>query len=136
MRVAVVSLALAWGLVAGCDRGGKPQTFGAPLAAGPVVTLADLASKRAAYRNQTVTSAGEVTFVCQEKGCFMEVEDNGVSANVRVHDHAFSFPKGSAGRKARFTGRVTYLWEGKETDDQHLAESMIELDTIGAELRE
>ena len=108
--------------------------LGAPLE-GEVVTLRDLATRREALRGRTVTAEGTVTFVCQEKGCFMEVEDDGVDTNVRVRDHAFSVPKDAAGRRARFSGRVLYLWEGKDTDAAHLPRAMIEIDATGVELR-
>src|SRR6478609_11436726 len=96
----------------GC-RERKAVAFGDPMPTGPLVPLAKITKERAAYRGRAVASSGTVTFVCQEKGCWMEVEDEGVEANVRIHEHAFTFPKDAAGKKARFYGTVTFLYEGK-----------------------
>src|ERR1700722_5728309 len=67
----------------------------------PVVPLADIAKDPARYANTTVATTGQVTAVCQEMGCWMELRDDAGQAHVRMHGHQFFVPKTAAGHVAR-----------------------------------
>jgi hypothetical protein len=64
--------------------------------------------------------AGRITEVCQAKGCWLMLEEEGRSARVMMKDHAFSVPK-----DARGTAIVYGILSDKRVDEstaQHLAE--------------
>jgi hypothetical protein len=77
----------------------------------------------AAYLGKTVQVEGEVTQVCQNKGCWMELTDAERKTKVRVlaKDHSFSVPKGSTGRRAVALG-VLSAPELPEAEAAHYAE--------------
>jgi hypothetical protein len=86
----------------------------------PLVALADIAKNPAAYEGKTVATSGKVTAVCQEMGCWMQLEDATGQAHVRMHGHTFFVPKTAPGHLARVqatlvkpTGGATDCEEGK-----------------------
>jgi hypothetical protein len=116
---------------------GGAARFGAPIApAGEVVSLADIARNPGAYRGKTVVTTGTVNAVCQERGCWMELQDGSkaADANVRMHGHAFFMPKSSKGKKARVQGTVVLVKDGKECDEMESTGAKLELDATGVEL--
>lgn len=46
--------------------------------------------------------AGRITQVCQNKGCWVVLEENGETIRVMVKDHAFALPKDASGRAVAF----------------------------------
>ncbi len=109
--------------------------IGAPISA-PAVALADIAKSPAKYANQTVSTSGKVTAVCQERGCWMEISDASGLAHVRMHGHSFFVPKTSSGHNARV--QATVLTAPGESCEESPAPSgataKIELDATGVEL--
>jgi Domain of unknown function (DUF4920) len=101
-----------------------------------LVPLADIARSPTRYENQVVTTAGRVTSVCQEMGCWMEIQDESGQAHVRMHGHTFFVPKTAAGHIARVQAKVL-RGSGEQCDEspppQH-AVANIELDATGVEL--
>jgi hypothetical protein len=103
----------------------------------PVVALADIAKNPGAYANHVVTTTGRVTAVCQERGCWMELEDASGLAHVRMHGHQFFVPKTAAGHVARV--QATVLAAREECADSPppavgKALAKVELDATGVEL--
>ena len=66
-----------------------------------MVSLADIAKDPAKYKDQTFATTGKVTAVCQEMGCWMQLEDASGQAHVRMHGHHFFVPKTAPGHLAR-----------------------------------
>ena len=78
--------------------------FGAPLGDAPKVALADLVKDPAAWSGKTVRTAGVVSTVCQEKGCWMTLKSGAQSVRVTFKDYGFFVPKDSAGGAAVLEG--------------------------------
>jgi hypothetical protein len=111
--------------------------LGAPISASPLVPLADIAKNPGAYANRVVATTGKVTAVCQEMGCWMEIQDPAGQAHVRMHGHAFFVPRTASGHVARVQGTVV-TGPDPECDDEPpatgAAMAKVELDATGVEL--
>ena len=66
-----------------------------------------------------VLVSGRIGQVCQKKGCWMMLTDDGIGARVRFGDHAFTIPKASTGR-AIVLGKLRAV-ELSERDAKHMA---------------
>lgn len=100
-----------------------------------VVPLADIAREPGKYANRTVATTGTVTAVCQEMGCWMEIQDASGRAHVRMHGHSFFVPRTAAGHMARVQARVVRHRESCQESPAPQAETAkIELDATGVEL--
>jgi hypothetical protein len=95
---------------------GRPETFGEPFATDPAadVNIADVLAEPERFADQPLTVRGEVTAVCQRRGCWLEiagparVEAKGERAGCRVtsEHHDWLVPRDAAGSTARVRGRV------------------------------
>src|SRR5262249_24793716 len=99
--------------------------------------LADVAAHPARFANRTIATTGEVTAVCQEMGCWMELRNASRSAHVRMHGHAFFVPKTASGHIARV--QATVLAAPDEEGSDHppsaaKATAKVDLDATGVEL--
>lgn len=100
---------------------GTEGHFGSPFALADAQPLAQAVSSLDG--SATVQVSGEVTSVCQAKGCWMVIKDHetdDVMARVLMKDHAFSVPMDGTGKKALVEGELTQktLSEGQV---KHLA---------------
>lgn len=109
-------------------------TFGAPITATTTVALADIAKSPKSFKGKTLVTTGTVRAVCQEQGCWMEIADAALGANVRMHGHTFFVPKTSAGKKARVQGTVMLVKDGKECEEMNATGAQLQLDATGIEL--
>jgi len=151
MRSATLSLGALAVLAACFHRGEASSASGSPpaspakgtLAIGeritePVVALADIALSPASYANGVIATRGEVTAVCQEMGCWMELRDASGQAHVRMHGHSFFVPRSAAGHMARVQATVlarpadTECEEGAAAPGRPVAR--VDLDATGVEL--
>jgi len=113
--------------------------IGAPISA-PSVALADIAKNPGSYANKTVTTSGKVTSVCQEMGCWMEIQDTSGQAHIRMHGHSFFVPKTAAGHLARVQATVLSQPDESCTDSPAPspppggAVAKVQLDATGIEL--
>ncbi len=71
------------------------------------------------FTSDAVFVSGRIGQVCQKKGCWMMLTDEGVGARVRFGDHAFAIPKDSTG-KALVLGTLRAI-EMSEGDAKHMA---------------
>jgi hypothetical protein len=105
----------------------------------PLVSLSDIAKDPAKYKGQTVATSGKVTAVCQEMGCWMQLEDASGQAHVRMHGHHFFVPKTAPGHLARVQATLvpangaTACAEGNACEDGKPA-AQLELDATGVEI--
>jgi hypothetical protein len=100
-----------------------------------IVPLADIARSPAQYENRVVATTGKVTAVCQQMGCWMEIEDASGQAHVRMHGHTFFVPKTAAGHIARVQARVVRDQEAcEDSPPPQRAVAKVELDATGVEL--
>jgi hypothetical protein len=109
-------------------------TFGAPVTAGATVALDDLVRSPGAYRGKSIVTAGIVSRVCQERGCWLALKDGNTDAVVRMHGHSFFVPTTSSGKHARVQGTVMLMKDGKECDEMEAENAKLELDATGVEL--
>jgi hypothetical protein len=150
MRAALLVLSIGIGL--GCSRGGDPTLHPAPVPSttggpngtlllgerisSPIVPLAEIAAHPARFQNRVVATTGTVTAVCQERGCWMEIQDASGDAHVRMHGHTFFVPKTSSGHVARVQATVLSApgEECAESPPPGKTVARIELDATGVEL--
>src|SRR5438552_2988310 len=57
--------------------------LGEPITATTTVALSDVAKSPAAFKGKTIATTGTVTSVCQERGCWMAIQDADGNATVR-----------------------------------------------------
>ena len=109
-------------------------TFGASIGPAPTVALADIVKAPASYKGQSVVTAGTVSRVCQERGCWLALKDGDGNAVVRMHGHSFFVPTTSAGKHARVRGQVMLMKDGRECDEMEAQNASVEIDATGVEL--
>jgi hypothetical protein len=99
---------------------GDPAAYGKPLPTGRTTPISQAIGDFDAHAGKPARFSGRITQVCQAKGCWMVLEDDGRSARVMFGDHAFAIPKDSAGqaevhgvlsRKALTPAQATHLQE-------------------------
>ena len=106
-------------------------TFGAKIdSSAQKIALAD-ATK---HKGEKVVTEGQVTRVCQERGCWLALKDSETDAMVRMHGHSFFVPTTSSGKHARVAGTVMLMKDGKECDEMEAANAQLEIDATGVEL--
>jgi len=153
MRCIVLALALVCSV--GCSRTGEPSPAPAPSPAAasvpkgtlllgerissPIVPLAEIASHPADFQNRVIATAGKVTAVCQEQGCWMEIGDTSGQAHIRMHGHSFFVPKTASGHLARVQATVLsapaeHCADQPDPPAASKATARIELDATGVEL--
>ena len=71
--------------------------YGKPLPAGDTVPVSEAIADFAAHADRPQRFSGRITEVCQAKGCWMMLEDDGKVARVMFGNHDFYVPKDSAG---------------------------------------
>lgn len=124
-------------LAKGAEPGPKPaeiQRFGAPIQAATLVSLGDVAKSPASFNGKTILTNGTVRAVCQERGCWMEITDKDLNANVRMHGHSFFVPKNATGKQARVQGTIVLVKDGKACEEMAATGAQLELDATGIEL--
>jgi uncharacterized cupin superfamily protein len=77
---------------------GDPASYGKPLPEGASTPIAQAIAGFDAHAGKPARFSGRITQVCQAKGCWMVLEDDGQTARVMFGDHAFFLPKDTAGR--------------------------------------
>jgi hypothetical protein len=76
---------------------GDPASYGKPLPTGGTTPISKAIGDFDAHAGKPARFSGRITQVCQAKGCWMVLEDDGRSARVMFGDHAFAIPKDSTG---------------------------------------
>ena len=72
--------------------------YGDPMPEGKAIAIAAAAADPAAYTTgEPAKFSGRITQVCQKKGCWVVLEQDGASARVMAKDHGFEVPKDSSG---------------------------------------
>ncbi len=112
--------------------------LGAPIGAGPIISLTNIATDTTKYARTTVKTEGRVTAVCQAMGCWMEIADAKGEAHVRMNGHSFFIPKTASGRRAIVEATVLPRPDNGACE-QEAAQATgkvvkVELDATGVEL--
>lgn len=82
----------------------EAKVYGQTDFAAPAVTLTQVLNDFEAYKNQPVTIEAQVQQVCEQKGCWIRVEDKNVSVRAIMKGHAFSVPKEFKNKRVKMTG--------------------------------
>ena len=106
----------------------RAASFGQALPNSEAKPLA--AALAAPESEQTQLLAGRITEVCQKQGCWAVLEDQGQSARLMMHDHAFFLPKDYRG-PARVYGRLSKHELSAEAV-QHLAAESSSADSVAS----
>ncbi len=105
----------------------------------PLVSLSDVAAHPGQYESRVIARRPrKVTAVCQEMGCWMEMQDASGRAHVRMHGHSFFVPKTASGHVARVQAKVIKgsdeECDEKESTSAWQGLAKVELDATGVEL--
>lgn len=73
------------------------------------VSVAEILESPETYKGEKVMIEGEISEVCQKKGCWIKVKDlkSGNEIQVKVEDDVIVFPKDGKGRKVRAEGTIS-----------------------------
>ncbi|HRI51095.1 MAG TPA: DUF4920 domain-containing protein, partial [Pseudomonadota bacterium] len=80
----------------------------APLSAAPALTAQAVLADPKQYDDKDIKLTGQVSGVCQNKGCWMTIgtgEPGAASIRVRFKDYAFFVPRDCIGKTAVVEGR-------------------------------
>jgi hypothetical protein len=104
---------------------------GAELGNSPLVAVRDVLEDFERFSGETVIVEGEVSEVCQMKGCWMALVPQGSSAKIRVtfKDYGFFVPKDARGCTARIEGAFNRRVLSKDEAD-HLEGEGVKLDRL------
>lgn len=76
--------------------------YGEPMPAGDTIAIADAAANPEAHAGKAQRFTGRITQVCQKKGCWVVLEQDGQSARVMAKDHGFAVPKDASGQAVAY----------------------------------
>ena len=119
---------------AGLAHAGEPARFGKPLPDTAAVPVSEAVAAFDQHAGKEQRYSGRITQVCQAKGCWIVLEDNGQTARVMFKDHAFLIPTDSSGhaevvgvlsRKELTPEQVEHLREDSKALDVPLVEYRI-----------
>jgi hypothetical protein len=111
IRLSLLLLLAALPLLVGCSA--QPEAlpqgddFGAGLTLVRPTPLAEIMRDPARFAGETLLIHGQVTEVCQKKGCWAVIRDGDEHVRVRFKDYGFFLPKDCVGAKAYAQGSVS-----------------------------
>jgi len=119
---------------------GEARTFGKPLQGLKPTPLAEVLAKP--EQGRTVRLEGKIAAVCQNKGCWMEIQQGTSSVHVTFEGYSFFLPKDAAGRDAVLEGKVIVKARARDEVDHLVAEgagesasARVSIEASGVELR-
>ncbi len=74
------------------------RLFGSAMPEGNALPLAQALTDPASFGEPARKFSGRVTEVCQKKGCWLMLEDDGRAARVMIQDHGFAIPVDASGQ--------------------------------------
>lgn len=83
--------------------------FGEPMPGGEALTLKTAVSELVPGEPVTAKVSGQITKVCQKKGCFMILVDGDTYARITFKDYGFFVPMDSAGHGAVVHGELSEM---------------------------
>jgi hypothetical protein len=109
----LIALLLLLGCAARDDSLPQGEDFGAGVTLEEATPLAEIVGDPARFADDTVLIRGEVTEVCQKKGCWAMIRAGDAQVQMRFKDYGFFLPKDCVGAEAYAEGSVSA--EGKFT---------------------
>ena len=95
MRIPAAAFLLA--LVAATTSAGEPAVYGVRFDDGDAIPVSEAIARFEETAGGPRRFSGRIAEVCQAKGCWMMLEDNGQVARVMFGNHAFYIPKETTG---------------------------------------
>ena len=92
-----ILLAIVLSAVALLAHAGESTPYGAPFAEGPSVPVSEAIAQFDGHAGKARRFSGRITEVCQTKGCWLMLEDNGQVARVMFGKHDFFVPRDTTG---------------------------------------
>ena len=83
------------------------QTFGGKVTIEKTVSIAEVYTDPQKYEGKEIRMDGEITQVCQHKGCWIKMTDGQKELVVRFKDYGFFVPKDAARSKVTIQGIFT-----------------------------
>jgi hypothetical protein len=100
-----------------------PNHFGAAFTLTGSEPLQTLFDDPTPHMGHDIRVVGEITNVCQAKGCWMVLRaDGGESMRITMKDHAFSVAKDASGRTAHVQGALISKAVDQKTIDHYKSE--------------
>ncbi len=116
---------LALGIFLGCGANNQIEEewnyYGAEITKNDVITVSRAVEQIENLIDQPVVVRGTIKQVCQTRGCWMVVEEEGKTVRVRFADYGFFVPWESAGKEARMQGALN-IQTVSEEQARHWAE--------------
>ncbi len=106
----------------------EPRVYGAAMPEGEARPIGAALAEIDALAGQPGKFAGRIVQVCQNKGCWLILEDDGRHARVKTKDHAYFVPKDAHGRAVVYG--VLAEVELKPEMARHLAEDAGESEPV------
>ena len=97
--------------------------YGAPFTLQTSLPAHTALSNPGAHTDKTIRLAGTITDVCQKKGCWMVIEDNGLHMRVLMKDHAFAVDMNAAGKTCDVEGTIVAKQENPAETAHYASES-------------
>lgn len=109
MKIGLLLYILLGLIFIGCGSGQETgetswYTYGAEITESEVMSVTHAVNQLGELFGKTVVIEGKIKQVCQSRGCWMVVEENGISIRVRFADYGFFVPWESAGKSVRMQG--------------------------------
>ncbi len=119
------ALLAALPLLAGEIKLGKPVKIASPT---PIKSILSQPDK---YLGKDVRVEGEITEVCQNMGCWINIKDASTNdvIQIKVDDGVIVFPKDAAGKQVVAQGKVEKVAVSKEELERQAMESGRKVDT-------
>ena len=99
----------------------NPHSYGGEVSQDHSTRISTILARPAEFEGKTVVVEGVTGSVCENRGCWMYIEDGDARMRVTFKDYSFFVPIGSEGKRVRAEGIVSSSVVSKETL-QHWAE--------------
>jgi len=119
-RTLLVVILSGFALGATAESPAPPVQFGAAITLRDATPLSEVMAAPGRYAEGPVLLRGRLTDLCQKKGCWTVLEDEGAVVRVRFHDYGFFLPSEALGRIALVEG-VAQVRTLSEEEARHLA---------------
>ena len=122
MKMMIVILVCTW---VGCSQTPSQQwkNYGGEITQTVATPLASVVKERNISMSEEVFVEATIDEVCENKGCWIVVEDGGTALRVEFKDYGFFTPWGSEGKKVRLQGLLREKSVSKASAE-HMAEEM------------
>ncbi|HMV70361.1 MAG TPA: DUF4920 domain-containing protein, partial [Myxococcota bacterium] len=102
---------------------GDWTTYGGAWSDAQVVPVQTVLDDPGAYAGKALTVEGEISDVCQKRGCWMVVSDGKRTMRVTMKDHAFGVDMASTGARAQVQGELVAKAVDPKTVEHYKSEA-------------